>query len=409
MASEGVIFRQCVSGGAVCSPARAALLTGRYGTRMGIPDVMFPTNTNGIPETETTMAQMLKAAGYQTMCVGKWHVGSALPYLPTNRGFDAYYGIPYSHDMTPSILLQNTTIIEEPVNLNTLTPRYTQQAVNFIQQARNSRFFLYLAYNAPHLPLFVSSAFSGTSNLGMYGDVISEVDWSVGQVLAALKSNGLDQNTLVIFSSDHGPWFNGSAGMLRGRKGETWEGGMRVPLIARFPGQIPSGGTVLSMATIMDILPTVSAITGAALPAHTHSGRAPSPWDGSNLWPVMTGQQDAVPREVSLYFNSYNLQCARKGRWKLHLSRYNTYPWTPLPPEGMVNLPLVNPELYDLQNDPGESYDVAAEYPHVVDEIRREVYRMLPTFPPEVQTAWNNTLQQKTQSCDAGSLPVVQQ
>jgi arylsulfatase A len=409
MASQGVIFQHCVSGGAVCSPARAALLTGRYGARMGITDVLFPTDTIGIPSTETTIAEVLKPAGYKTMCVGKWHVGSQTQYLPTNRGFDAYYGIPYSHDMTPSILLQNTTIIEEPVVLDTLTQRYAQQAVNFIHQAGNSPFFLYLAHNAPHLPLFCSSGFSGKSNLGMYGDVITEVDWSVGQVLGALQAAGVDQNTLVIFSSDHGPWFNGSPGMLRGRKAETWEGGMRVPLIARFPGQIPAGNTVSSLTTIMDILPTISAIAGAPLPARPHTARAPSPWDGVNIWPVMTGQQEAVPRGATLYFNSANLQCARLGRWKLHLSRYNTYPWTPLPPEGMINLPLVNPELYDVLNDPGESYECSAKNPQVVAEIRRAVYQMLGTFPQEVQNAWNNTFAQKAQAVPAGELPVLAQ
>jgi arylsulfatase A-like enzyme len=407
MASDGVVFRHCVSGSAVCSPARAALLTGRYGVRMGITDVLFPTDTSGIPDTETTIADVLKGAGYRTMCVGKWHVGSMPQYMPTNRGFDSFYGIPYSHDMTPSVLMQNTKVIEQPVQLNTLTQRYTQQAVNFIQQQAGNPFFLYLAHNAPHLPLFVSNTFNGKSDLGMYGDVISEVDWSVGQVMAALKSTGVDQDTLIIFSSDHGPWFNGSPGMMRGRKGETWEGGMRVPFIARYPAQIPAGSTVLSLASIMDVLPTVAAATGASLPARTRSGRAPSPWDGVNILPVMTGQQEAVEREATLYFDSYNLQCARLGRWKLHLSRYNTYPWTPLPPGGRVNLPLVNPELYDLQNDPGESYDVATKNPQVVAEIKRAVLEMLPNFPAQVQNAWNNTFNQKCQAVPAGELPSV--
>jgi arylsulfatase len=176
MAADGAVFTHCVSGGAVCTPARAALMTGRYATRMGIPDVMFPGDTNGIPDSETTIAQMLKSAGYQTMCVGKWHLGSTPKYLPTNRGFDEYIGIPYSHDMTPRILLHNTQIIENPADLDTLTQRYTQWAVEFIERAKNAPFFLYLAHNAPHLPLFTSSSFRGKSALGFYGDVV----WTSG-------------------------------------------------------------------------------------------------------------------------------------------------------------------------------------------------------------------------------------
>jgi arylsulfatase len=281
-----------------------------------------------------------------------------------------------------------------------LTQRYTARAVDFIQRAKDSSFFLYLAHNAPHLPLFASKDFRGKSGMGFYADVVAEIDWSLGEILGALESAGVDQNTLVLFSSDHGPWFNGNAGGLRGRKGETWEGGMRVPFIARFPGLIPAASDVSSVAAIMDVLPTVAAATGAPLPGNR--------LDGQNLWPVMTGSQDSVQRDPILYFDGPNLQCARVGRWKLHLSRYNTFPWTPDPVGGRKNLPLLNPELYDVQNDPGESYDCAPDNPQIVADIRAAINQMLPAFPQQVQSAWNDTFRQQVQFTWPGELPILQ-
>ena len=399
LAAQGVMFRQCNSPGPVCSPARASLLTGRYPTRVGIPTVLFPNDAYGLPDSETTIAQMLKPAGYGTMCVGKWHLGSQPQFLPTNRGFDAYYGIPYSNDMNPSVLLQNTSVIEQPVQLNTLISRYTNQAVSFIQSAASAPFFLYLAYNAPHLPLVPSTAFTGASALGAYGDVMQEIDWSVSQVMAALAGAGVDQNTLVMLTSDHGPWFNGSAGKLRGRKSETWEGGVRVPLIARYPGAIPGGRVIQTFVNTMDILPTIASVTGAALPAN--------PLDGVNIWPVLTGLQDAVEHDVFLYFDYWNLQCARMGRWKLHMSRYNTFPWSPAPAAGRFNLPL-KPELYDVESDPGESYDTANQYPQIATAIRARVDQLRPGFPSQVQDAWNDTFARQVVHTVSGQLPIAQ-
>jgi arylsulfatase len=227
MAREGALFRQFCSASPVCSPSRAALLTGRYGVRTGIPTVLNPSDTYGLPDSETTIAQMLKPAGYKTMCVGKWHLGSLPKYLPTSRGFDEYYGLPYSNDQAPSVLMHNTDVIESPVQLDTLTARYTEEAVDFIRRAKDSPFFLYMPHTFPHIPLAASANFRGKSALGLYGDVIEELDWSVGQVLKELSANRLERNTLVLFSSDNGPWFQGSPGGLRGRKGDTFEGGMR--------------------------------------------------------------------------------------------------------------------------------------------------------------------------------------
>ena len=402
MAAQGVTFRQCSSSNAVCSPARAGILTGRYPTRVSVPDVLQPTDTGGLSLAETTMADMLKTVGYATMCIGKWHLGSTPQYMPTNRGFDAFYGLPYSNDMAPLPLIQNTTVIEEPAVLNTLTQRYTQQAVSFISSSKNSPFFLYMPHTFPHIPLAASTQFLGQSGYGLYGDTLAEIDWSVGQVLAAVHDNGLDEDTLVMFSSDHGPWFQGSNRGLHGRKGETWEGGFRVPLIARFPGRIPEGHVCTSMATTMDILPTVAKLSGAALPS--------APLDGYNIWPLMMGQQSGdgstpIVRDAFLYFDSWNLQCARLGPWKLHLARYNTPPWIPLPANWRMNLPLASPELYNLEDDPAETTDMASDHPDVVATITARVQAMVPTFPSAVQSAWANTMSEPPVYCPSGGWP----
>ena len=396
MAAEGARFTQFYSANPVCSPSRAALLTGRYPTRVGVPKVLFPTDTTGLSLSETTMAQMLKGAGYRTMCIGKWHLGHHPEYLPTSRGFDEYFGIPYSNDMTPRPLLHNTEQIEEPANLETLTPRYTEQAVKFIER-KGGPFFLYMPHTFPHIPLAASPRFRGKSPLGLYGDVIEELDWSVGEVLAAVRRIGADSNTLVMFSSDNGPWYQGSPGGLRGRKGSTYEGGVREPFLARFPGRIPKGLVCRGVAGTVDILPTVARLTSAPLPK--------APLDGIDIWPLLSGQKHSLEREALLYFDEWNLQCARRGKWKLHFARYNTMAYNPAPAGGRINLPLHPPELYDLENDPEESYDVAAENPPVVEEIQGRVNRLLSTFPDEVRNAWTETQDRKTAPTATGALP----
>jgi arylsulfatase A len=407
MAQEGVRFRQFYSASNVCSPSRAGILTGQYPTRVGVPDVLTPTSTTGLSLSAKTIAEVLKPVGYSTMCVGKWHLGTQPQYMPTSRGFDSYYGIPYSNDQSPSILVQNTTVIESPVVLNTLTERYTQQAANFIQSQKNSPFFLYMAHTFPHIPLAVSTAFQGKSGLGLYGDVVEEIDWSVGQVLQSLKDNGVDDNTLVMFTSDNGPWFLGSPGKLRGRKGWSYEGGVREPFIARFPGRIPAsssrGGTnpgrlTGSVATTMDLLPTIAALCGAPLPS--------TPLDGVNIWPVLSEQQPDVTHDIFLYFDSWNMQCARMGDWKLHVSRYNDFAWSPDPVGGRMNLPLSSPELYNLELDPDESYDVAADNPDIVAQIQAGIQRLLPTFPAQVMNTWNATMALQSFELD-GALPAL--
>jgi len=409
MASEGVLFEQFCSSSPVCSPSRAALLTGRYSTRVGVPSVISPTDTGGLSLSETLLPQVLKAKNYQTACVGKWHLGSNTAYLPTSRGFDSFYGLPYSNDMSPLPLMSNTDVIEQPANLSTLTQRYTDTALKFIAKAAGSPFFLYMPHTFPHIPLAASSPFQGQSGMGHYGDSVAELDWSVGQILSALKSYQLDQNTLVMFTSDHGPWYQGSAGRLRGRKGETYEGGVRVPFIARFPGRIPQinaarvfatknqGRVVSTFATSLDIFPTLAALTGASLPSQ--------PLDGVNIWPILSGQQLTVNRPPFLYFNDWNLQCSRVGSMKVHVARYNTFPWTPIPSEGRINLPLPHAELYDLDTDPQESYDISAANFNTVANMRAQMEAAIVTFPTQVQQAWSYTKSQSVGSCPEGSLP----
>jgi arylsulfatase A len=397
MAQEGARFSNFYAASPVCSPSRAALLTGRYGVRCGIRTALGPNDSIGLPSTETTIAQMVKPAGYRSMCVGKWHLGSKPGFFPTDHGFDSFYGVPYSNDQAPSLLMQNTTVIESPVNWSTITQRYTSQSIDFIRQSKHQPFFLYLAHTAPHIPLFASSAFLGKSGMGLYGDVVQELDWSVGQVLQELKADGLDSNTLVIFTSDNGPWFQGSAGRLRGRKGDTFDGGMREPCIARFPGQIPPGRNVKYLASTMDFLPTIAGLTHSALPS--------SPLDGVDIWPMVTGRGKAPERPPFLYFADWNLQCARVGRWKLHMARYNTPAYSPMPQVGYYNLRLINPELYDMENDPEEAEDVAANHPDIVNQIQTEVQQMLPFMPPQVQSAWHDTQNRQVYPNDSGAWP----
>src|ERR1044071_4169216 len=230
MASEGIRLTSFITASSVCSPSRAGLLTGRYPTRVGITRVLFPTDNTGLPESETTIAEALKPNGYATACIGKWHLGHQPQFLPTNQGFDSYFGIPYSNDMRPTPLMKNQETIEEPVNQDTLTERYTDEAVKFITASKNKPFFLYVAHAMPHIPLHVSPRFRGKSKAGLYGDAVEAIDWSVGQILNTLKQLNLDKNTLVIFASDNGPWYQGSAGRLRGRKATTYEGGVRVQI-----------------------------------------------------------------------------------------------------------------------------------------------------------------------------------
>ncbi|HVT95313.1 MAG TPA: sulfatase [Bryobacteraceae bacterium] len=398
MAGEGIRFTNFSAADPVCSPSRAALLTGRYPTRVGVPQVLFPKDPGGLNLDETTVAGMLRSRGYGTMCIGKWHLGRPKEYLPTSRGFDEYFGIPYSNDMTPCVLMHNTGVIEDPANLETLTRRYTEQAVKFIRSAKDSPFFLYMPHTFPHIPLAASPRFRGKSAEGLYGDTVEEIDWSAGEVLRALHESGVEENTLVLFTSDNGPWYQGSPGKLRGRKNTTYEGGVREPFIARWPGRIPKGKVCDGLASMMDIFPTVARLCGADLP--------PKPLDGIDIWPLLAGEKQSIERPPLLYFNGWNLQCARSMNWKLHVARFNTAAYVPGPPGGIHNYVLPHPELYDLSTDPDESYDTASEHPEIVKQIQAKIEELIPTFPAEVRQAYVETLNRKAApTTPAGAYP----
>jgi len=380
LASEGIRCTNFDSADPVCSPSRAALLTGRYPTRVGVPRVLFPQDQGGLDVGETTLANVAKGQGFKTACFGKWHLGRPDQYLPTSRGFDHYFGIPYSNDMNPRSLLEGTKVVEEPANLETLTQRYTEHAVEFIRESAGAPFFLYLPHTFPHIPLAASTRFRGKSAEGLYGDVVEELDWSVGEVLAELKRRGLERDTVVMFSSDNGPWYQGSPGKLRGRKATTYEGGVREPFIARWPGRIPAGGVSGAVLSMLDVFPTLTKLIGGSLPA--------KPLDGIDIWPILSGQQKSIEREALLYFDNWDLQCARWNSWKLHVARHNSGAYSPAPAGGRHNYVLPRPELYNLAADPQESYDVAPEHPEIVTEIQQRIEKLLAGFPASVQQAY---------------------
>jgi arylsulfatase len=381
VAREGMRFTHCLSANPVCSPSRAALLTGRYPTRVGVPRVLFPRDTTGLAAGEQTLAELLRAKGYRTQCVGKWHLGHTAPNLPTFKGFDGYFGIPYSNDMSPRWLMDGEKVLEEQTALEPLTGRYTERACRFIDDSAGQPFFLYFPHTYPHIPLGASKAFRGKSPYGIYGDVLAELDWSVGEIMKRLRQHGQDRNTLFLFSSDNGPWFQGSPGHLRGRKGMTWEGGVRVPLLAWLPGRIPKGRVCHSLVSTMDVVPTVCALTGAGKPSR--------PLDGIDITPLLTGVRTELERDLLLYFDDVNLQCARLGKWKLHISRYNNVTYSPAPAGGRKNIRLARPELYDVVRDPDESFDVAEENPEIVKKMLGRMDELMAGFPAEIRERYD--------------------
>lgn len=383
MAMEGMKFTQFYTAATVCTPSRAGLLTGRLPVRTGMNNgVLFPKSKKGLPLQFPTIAEELKLADYSTACIGKWHLGNHSPYLPTDRGFDYFYGLPYSNDMSPLALIKNKKIIEQPVNQNTLTQRYTKQAIKFIERNKNQPFFLYLAHTFPHRPLHTSKAFQDTSARGLYGDVVQELDWSVGQVLEELRNTGLAKNTLVFVTSDNGPWFQvagkngGSAGLLRGGKGSTWEGGMRVPAIAWWPGTIKGGVVTQALATTMDLFSTSLALANVKPPSNGII-------DGVNLMPLLTGEKQKVRDYVWFYFyRSNRLSAVRYDQWKLEFYTQPGYRYKKLENIGtkLIYVPIENqpnkhdpPLLFNINVDPSEKYNVAEKHPKVIKQIEEKV------------------------------------
>lgn len=394
MASRGLRFTRFNAGHPICSASRAALLTGRYGTRSGTTGAFSPATTTGTSLDETLLSNLFHDRGYKSKAVGKWHLGHHPAYLPTSRGFDAYYGVPYSVDMKPLPLIRDTAILEEDTERDLLTPRYAAEAVQFIEESDGTPFFLYLAFSYPHEPARASSRFRGKTRFGNSGDAIAEIDWSVGEVLRALDRKGMTHDTLVLFTSDHGPWYQGCPGLLRGRKASTFEGGFRVPLLAQWPGTLEAGAVRDEWCSSLDVLPTLAKICGMALPQ--------KPLDGIDISTILAGRRGALPRKPLLYFaamgnRGIDVHCIRKEQWKLRAAQ-NT--------GGEIYLNdrttaargsawLQNPELYDLSVDPAESYDVAHLHPEIVDELLHNLEEQMPTFPADVVAAYSQLKQNK--------------
>ena len=386
MAREGMRFTQFYSAAEVCTPSRAALLTGRLPPRSGMCSskrrVLFPDSKSGLPADEVTIAELLKTKGYATACIGKWHLGHLPPYLPGKHGFDYYFGIPYSNDMdrvptspkgraaflTPKSeywnvpLIRNAEVVERPADQHTVTRRYADEAARFIREHKDQPFFLYLPHTMPHVPLFASEKFAKTSRRGLFGDVVEEVDQAVGTVLQTLRDEKLAENTLVIFTSDNGPWLTqgeqgGSAGLLRDGKGSTWEGGMREPAIAWRPGTVPAAAVCRELASTLDLLPTFCAQAGVPAPQDR-------PLDGYDISPALAGEKS--PRNEMFYYRAYDLMAVRMGPWKAHFLTQTGYGQ----PRPETHDP---PLLFNLDNDPGENYNVAAAHPEVLTEIGKLV------------------------------------
>jgi len=382
MAKEGMRFTDFYSAASVCTPSRAALMTGCYPERVGNLGVLFPRNNIGLNPEETTIARMLKAAGYATTCVGKWHLGHLKEFLPTSHGFDSYYGIPYSNDMgiaanmklSKDILLrENQTletlkkykrnlvplmrdeeVIEYPADQNTLTKRYTEEVIGFIKANKSKDFFVYMPHTMPHIPLYASPQFEGKSQAGLYGDCIEEIDWSVGEIIKALKAEGIDEKTFIVYTSDNGPWnlkgnatckvkgnmnrrIGGSALPLRGYKFQKFEGGMREPTVMRWPGRIPAGKVCSELAGTIDMLPTFAALSGAKLPEKKI--------DGKDITPLIEARPGArTPHEA--YF--YRTRGVRSGNWK-----------------------LIDKKLYDLSKDISESKDLSKDNPEIAARLQK--------------------------------------
>ena len=368
MAEKGAVLTNFYAPANICTPSRAGLLTGRYPIRTGLGhQVIMPDDTRGLPDSEVTIAEMLGQHGYRTGMVGKWHLGHQEAHWPTKHGFKDYYGLPYSNDMTPLALYRGTEIIEEPVDQTTLTKRYTEESIRFIEESGDKPFFLYLAHTFPHIPLFASERFDGKSEAGLYGDTVEELDWSTGKILEALKRLGKDENTLVVFTSDNGPWFEGSSGPLRDRKGSTWEGGYRVPFIAYWSGQIKSGTRSEAIAMGIDILPTIAALANVDLTG------APIV-DGKNIWPVLTGSAES-PHDHLLLFNNEDIVGVRTQDWKLTTHSYYRDFYAPF---GQLGYWL----LFNMSEDPAERYSLARENPEVLDRLRTIHTTRIEAFKP---------------------------
>ena len=385
MAANGIFFSHYYSPQAVCSASRAGLLTGCYPNRVGFRGALDHTAKTGINADEETIAEVLKKKGYATAAFGKWHLGHHKQFLPTHNGFDEYFGIPYSNDMWPNHptaknyypplpLIEGDEVVETNPDQSRFTTEFTERTIDFIKKNQKSPFFVYLAHPMAHVPLFVSDKFKGKSKQGLYGDVMEEIDWSVGQIMETLKELKLEENTLVIFTSDNGPWINygnhaGSTGGLREGKGTTYEGGQRVPCLMYWKGVITPGTVNNSLISGIDILPTIAEIAGAPLPEKRI--------DGVNILPLIKGESNESPRNsFYYYYRNNNLEAVQDGQWKLvfqHKGRtYEGFePGKDGMPGGVNENSEVQAGLYDLRRDPGERYNVMEFNPEIVEKLEK--------------------------------------
>ncbi len=361
IAGRGVKFTRMYAAAAICSPSRAGLLTGRYAQRLDVERVLFPGDTKGITDQEKTFGAYLQDAGYATCMLGKWHLGCQPQHNPVRHGFDHYFGLLYSNDMDPLHLYRNEEAIETEVDQATLTRRYTDEAIGFIEQHADEPFCVYLAHTMPHIPLHVEPDFRGRSEGGTYGDTIECIDYHLGRLLEKLEELGLTEDTLVTVTSDNGPWFEGSTGGLRGRKFDNYEGGIRMPFVAQWPGTIPAEAVCDDPASQMDMLPTFLYLAGL-----TPDGPQ---LDGINIWPAFVGER-YPEREALYHYFKYTLTAVTCGRWKLHFCD-----------RGGSTKEM--PQLYNIERDPQENYNLANLQPEVVERLSR----LAAKFDEEIQAA----------------------
>ncbi|HCE04996.1 MAG TPA: arylsulfatase [Verrucomicrobiales bacterium] len=393
MAKEGRKFTDFYVTQAVCSASRAGLLTGCYNVRVGILGALGPKSTHGINSKEITLAELCKQRGYATACFGKWHLGHHKEFLPLQHGFDEYFGIPYSNDMWPYHpgvrhlpmaerlkkwphlpLIEGNQVINPKVtskDQEQITTQLTERSVRFIEKNKDKPFFLYVPHPMVHVPLYVSDKFKGKSKAGLFGDVMMEVDWSVGQILETLRKHKLDKNTLVIFTSDNGPWLSygdhaGSAGPLREGKGTMFDGGCRESALMWWPGTIPAGSECHTPAMTIDLLPTVAELIGARLPKH--------PIDGKSIVHLLKGTSDTSPHEAYYFYYGRQLQAIRMGKWKLHFPHgYRTMAGRPGGTDGIptrYSQAKIGLALFDMEKDIGETTDVKAKHPDIVKQLQ---------------------------------------
>lgn len=387
MAAEGLRCTHFNASHPICSASRAGLLTGRYGMRSGTTGAFGPHSVSGTSLDETLLSNLFHDAGYATMALGKWHLGDAPQFLPTNRGFDSFYGVPYSVDMKPLPLIRDTTILEQDTDREELTPRYTAEAVRLIGQQTDKPFFLYLGFSYPHDPARASKRFQGKTKFWDYGDAVAEIDWSVGEIVKAVHSKGLSNDTLILFTSDHGPWYQGNPGALRGRKASTFEGGFRVPFLAKWPGIVPHGRVVEDWCSNLDVLPTLATVCGLKLPA--------KPLDGSDMAATLFEDKRIAENKAILYFSpmgerGIEVHCVRRQEWKLRVAQGDNGEvyLNDRTTQSKKSAWLARPELYNVALDPAESYDVAQMHPEIVAGLMRDLETLMPTFPQQVVEAY---------------------